>query len=128
MTRMPAFSSLLLITILIVSITPAQAQQHFTIEQILAPAFPDDLTAAKKADRLVWTGNEQGKRNVYTAAGPDYKAIAVTSFTQDDGIDLQNLQVSDDGMIVAFVRGHSRNRNGWVANPANDIHGVERAV
>src|SRR5262249_15133643 len=65
---------------------------------------------------------------IYAAAGPDYKPLAVTTFNQDDGIDLQNLQVSDDGTTVAFIRGHSRNRNGWVANPANDVRGVERAV
>jgi dipeptidyl aminopeptidase/acylaminoacyl peptidase len=128
MIRRRRIASILFILALIISAGEAQAQQHFTIEQILAPAYPYDLTAAKKVDRLVWVGNEQGKRNVYTAVGPDYKPVAVTAFTQDDGVDLQSLQVSDDGALVAFIRGHSKNRNGWVANPANDIHGVERAV
>ena len=107
---------LYLISALFIPSTALQAQQHFTIEQVLAPAFPYDLTAAKKADRLVWIGNEQGKRNVYTAVGPDYKPLPITAFNQDDGIDLQNLQVAGDGTTVAFIRGHSKNRNGWVAS------------
>ena len=106
----------LLITALLIGAATAQAQQHFTIDQILAPAFPHELIAAKKADRIAWIAEEQGKRNVYTAAGPDYKPVAVTSFNQDDGIDLSTLAISDDGMLVAFIRGHSKNRNGWVAN------------
>ena len=117
-----------LLVCLFFAATSLQAQQRFTIEQVLAPAFPYDLTAAKKVDRLVWIGNEQGKRNVYSAAGPEYKAVAVTPFNQDDGADMQDLQVSDDGAIVAFIRGHNKNRNGWVANPSNDVHGAERAV
>jgi dipeptidyl-peptidase 4 len=128
MARARIIPTLFVTAILLAGVSVLHAQQHFTIEQVLAPAIPYDLNAARKADRLVWAGNEQGRRNVYTAAGPDYKPVAVTSFNQDDGIDLQSLAVSDDGTTIAFIRGHSRNRSGWVANPANDVHGVERAV
>ncbi len=36
--------------------------------------------------------------------------------------------LSDDGSIVVFVRGHTPNRDGWVANPSSDPAGSERAI
>ena len=36
--------------------------------------------------------------------------------------------VSADGSVVTFLRGHTPNREGWVANPTSDPRGAERAV
>ncbi|MBM3789804.1 MAG: hypothetical protein FJW35_05575 [Acidobacteria bacterium] len=46
----------------------------------------------------------------------------------DDGNDLSSLALSDDGATLIFVRGHGRNREGWVANPASNPDGIERAI
>ena len=35
--------------------------------------------------------------------------------------------MSDDGSVVVFVRGHTLNREGWVANPTANPAGAERA-
>ena len=104
------------------------AQRRFTIEQILNPGFPSELIAAKKADRIAWIGNERGMRNVYTASLPDFKAVRLTENTKDDGIDLSGIQISDDGSTILFVRGHTANREGWIANPSTDPNGSERAA
>ena len=106
----------------------AAAQQKPTIEQFMSPASPLTLTAAKRADRLAWMVYDRGLRNVYTAAAPDFRPVRLTRFLEDDGTDLTNVALSDDGSIVVFVRGSAPNRDGWVANPSWDPDGAERAI
>jgi hypothetical protein len=104
------------------------AQNKPTVAQFLSPASPIELTSARKADRVAWTVYERGMRNVYTAAAPDFRPVRVTRFLDDDGTDVTDVRLSDDGSIVTFVRGHAPNRQGWVANPTHDPDGAERAV
>jgi hypothetical protein len=47
---------------------------------------------------------------------------------EDDGVDLTDVSISDDGSTVVFVRGHAPNREGWIASPLSDPDGVERAI
>jgi dipeptidyl-peptidase 4 len=103
-------------------------QKTFTIEQILSPAFSFELVSAKKADRIAWIAYERGMRNVYTAAAPDFKPVRVTNFLEDDGNDLTDLRMADDGATLVFVRGHTPNGKGWIANPTSDPKGSERAI
>ncbi len=107
---------------------PAFAQKPFTIEQILSYSFSYGLASAKKADRIAWLELEQGKRNVYTAAAPDFKPVRLANFMDDDGTDLTSLLISDDGSVVVFVRGSDPNRAGWVANPSQFPDGSEQAI
>jgi dipeptidyl aminopeptidase/acylaminoacyl peptidase len=107
------------------SSTPATT---YTIAQFLSPASPLEVSAAKKADRVAWVTYERGMRNVYSAAAPDFKAVRLTNFMKDDGVDVGGVQLSDDGTIAIFVRGSAQNRSGWVANPSHDPNGPERAV
>ena len=88
-----------------------------TIEQFLTPGTPTEVVAAKKAERIAWTAYEHGLRNVYTAAGPAFAPVRLTNVTKDDGIELSDISISDDGAMVVFVRGTQPNRDGWVANP-----------
>ena len=48
--------------------------------------------------------------------------------TKDDGIDLSEVQISDDGGTVVFLRGTGPNRVGWAANPSANPDGPERSV
>lgn len=107
---------------------PAPAQAKPTIAQFLSPAYPSDLVSAKKADRIAWIAYERGMRNVYTAAAPDFKPVRLTKFLDDDGVILSELEISDDGSIVTFVRGSEPNRSGWIANPSSDPAGPDRAI
>lgn len=99
-----------------------------TIQQFLKPGFPFELVSAGGADRIAWIAYEEGKRNVFTAAAPDFHVTRVTSFTKDDGIDMTNLEISEDGRTFAFVRGTAPNSVGWNANPTSDPNGAERAI
>jgi dipeptidyl aminopeptidase/acylaminoacyl peptidase len=106
----------------------AFAQKTLTVEQYFTAAWPIELVSATKADRIAWISYDRGERNVYTAAAPDFRAVRVTPFKGDNGIDLTTLRISDDGSVVVFVRGHTPNRDGWIANPTSDPNGSERAI
>jgi len=99
-----------------------------TMQQFMSAAFPLELVAARKVDRIAWISNDKGLRNVYTAAAPDFRPVRVTSFMKDDGVDTTQLSISDDGSMVTFTRGHEKNRLDWVASPEADPQGVERAL
>ncbi len=107
---------------------------RFTIDQVLSPAFPYGLVAARTMDRIAWIENERGMRNVYTAAAPAFAPVRLTSTAEDDGVDLRPLQISDDGSIVAYIRGHApgvggeSDTPGWIANPAVDPDGGKNEV
>ncbi len=107
---------------------PARTPHVPTMAQFMSAAFPMNLVAAKKADRIAWIANDKGMRNVFSAAAPDFKPVRVTSFMKDDGVDTTQLSISDDGTIVSFTRGHDKNRADWVASPEADPAGVERAI
>ena len=106
----------------------ALAQPRPTIDQFMAPAAPLELVSARKADRIAWMAYERGMRNVYTAAAPSWTPVRLTRFLEDDGVDLTNVEISDDGGTIAFVRGSAPNRLGWVANPSHDPDGAERTI
>jgi len=113
----------------IVAAGPAgPAPSHPTIAQFLKPGLPIELVSAAKVDRIAWIAYEEGKRNVFTAVAPAFAPVRVTSFLKDDGTDLTGLRISDDGSTVVFVRGSAPNNQGWVANPAADPDGAERAI
>jgi len=106
----------------------AQAQEKFTLEQVLSAPFPGDLTAAKTGDRLGWTFDEQGKRNIWVAEGPDFKARRLTGYTEDDGQELSSLCFSDDGETIVYVRGGGKNPAGQYPNPTSNPAGVQQDV
>lgn len=127
--RLPAaLAALLLLAFVAASGSRPAAQRQVTLADFLSPAYPYELVSAGKADRIAWIANERGMRNVYTAAAPDFKPVQLTRHKDDDGIDLTNLSMSDDGSVVVFVRGHAPNRDGWVANPASHPAGARRTI
>ena len=99
-----------------------------TIAQYLSPASPLEMTAARKADRIAWMTYDRGMRNVYTAVAPSFRPVRLTRFLDDDGRDLTDVNLSDDGSIAVFVRGSAPNRQGWIANPTHDPSGAEREI
>jgi len=103
--------------------SPVPAYQRF-----LSPASPLEMAAAKKVDRLAWVAFEEGKRNAYTAAAPAFTPVRLTRFLEDDGIDMSDIQISDNGSTVTFVRGTAPNRDGWIANASAGPDGPDRAI
>ena len=97
-------------------VAPAAKPPHVpTMAQFMSAGYPVEMVAAAKADRIAWISNDKGLRNVYSASAPAFRAVRVTSFMKDDGVDTTQLAISDDGTMVTFTRGHGLNRDGWVA-------------
>jgi dipeptidyl aminopeptidase/acylaminoacyl peptidase len=107
---------------------PATAQPSFTIDQVLSAPFPSDLTAASSGSAVAWVQNAEGVRNIWVAQGPDFEAMPVTAYTDDDGQGLGDLRFTPDGQQIVFVRGGSPNRQGEHPNPRSRPDPPERAL
>lgn len=106
----------------------AISQGTFTLEQVLSAPYPMNLVSAKKADRIAWVFYIKGERNIWTAAGPDYKLVNLTGYVKDEVFEIPDVEITDDGSIVVYVRGGNPNSQGWVTNPKSDPDGVEQAI
>ena len=131
--RVSRFSLLLVMSVMAaVSSGPlaiAQAPRQVPLyQQFLSPATPLEMVAAKKADRIAWMAYDEGKRNAYTAVAPAFAPVRLTSFLNDDGVDLSTVRISDDGSIVTFIRGTQPNREGWIANASASPDGADRSL
>jgi len=123
-----AFVAIPLLILLAVLCARVQAQQNFTLEQVMSAPFPSDLTASKTGSRIAWALNEQGKRNVWVAEGPDFKARRLTSYVEDDGQEISSISFSADGNTLVYTRGGGKNPAGQFPNPTSNPAGVEQAV
>ena len=106
----------------------AAAQKPFTLEQVLRAPFPSDLTVAKTGSRLAWALDQEGRRNIWVAEGPEFAARQLTKFTEDDGQEISELSFSEDGSAIVYVRGGPKNQAGQVPNPTSNPAGAEQAV
>ncbi len=86
------------------AVLPAQSSP-FTLDQIMSAPFATNLTAAATGERLAWTLNERGMRNVWVAEGPRFTARRLTTYLDDDGQELNAVQLSADGSRVVYLRG-----------------------
>ena len=102
--------------------------QSFTLEQVLSTAFPSDLTAAPKGNRVAWVANAQGARNIWVAESPAFTPRMITSNRTDDGQEITNLAWTPDAEGLVYVRGGGTNRAGEIPNPTSDPGGTEQSV
>lgn len=77
----------------------------FTMAQVKSYPFPNELAAAATGARIAWAMNEGGKRNIWAAEGPDWKARKVTHYDTDDGQALTRVSLSPDGRWIVYRRG-----------------------
>ena len=128
--RCPAAAGLLLTFLFLTPEGAPQiaAQRAATVDDFLAPGYPFELVSATRSDRIAWLAYERGRRNVYTAIAPAFRPVRLSRNLEDDGLDMTNLEISANGSVVVFVRGHAPNRDGWVANPTSDPSGSERTI
>lgn len=104
---------------------PAKA---FTLQQVLSAPFAADLVAAKKANRIAWTLDDNGKRNIWVAEAPKLEARRLTSYLQDDGQELSQVSFSEDGNTIVYTRGGEKNSAGQSPNPTSNPAGATQAV
>src|SRR6266540_322852 len=106
----------------------ARQDSGFTLEQILSSPFPSDLVASPIGERVAWVFDAQGKRNVWVAEGPEFKARQLTQYYEDDGQELTDLSFTRDGKWLVYVRGGNPNSAGDIPNPTNDPSGATQAI
>ena len=58
---------------------PLDAQQPFTLDQVLGAPFLNELTASKTGHRLAWSQNRKGPSNVWVAEGPAFATRQLTN-------------------------------------------------
>src|SRR5262245_33314497 len=106
----------------------AQQNSGFTLEQVLSSPFPSDLVAAPEGERIAWVFDAQGKRNVWVAEGPDFKARQLTQYNEDTGQELTELSFTRDGKWLVYVRGGNPSSAGDIPNPTSDPAGAAQAI
>jgi len=99
----------------------AVAAPGFTLEQVRSYGFPEELAAAAQGPQVAWVANQQGRRNVWVAQGPDFKARPLTFYAQDDGQEITSLMLSNDGTQVVYVRGGEHSGNWELSAPINPL-------
>jgi dipeptidyl aminopeptidase/acylaminoacyl peptidase len=115
-----------LLTTLFVVISFQAFPQSFTLDAIKSYPFPTELVASASGSRIAWAMDEQGKRNVYVAEGPDFKPRKITNYANDDGQEITSLQISADGKWVVFVRGGDHGSNWDDIMPVNPAGAPEQ--
>jgi len=106
----------------------AVASPGVDLEQVLSAPFISGLTASPAGDRLAWIVNLNGVRNIWIAEAPLFRGRQLTSYAEDDGVELSSLVWSPDGSALAFVRGGAAGADGNYPNPLSRPEGGEQAV
>jgi dipeptidyl aminopeptidase/acylaminoacyl peptidase len=112
--RLPVTFLLLSLSLSSLQAAPAGS---FTIDQIMSVPFASELTPSPKGAAAAWIENENGRRNIWIASGPDWKAHPVTSFNQDDGQEIADIAWAPDGSYLLFARGGDFENGGENPNP-----------
>lgn len=113
----PFLSKFILFAFLLLNGNYLLKAQQFTLEDIKTYPFPTQLTAA--GNKIAWAFDEQGRRNIYVAEGPQFSARKLTNYTRDDGQELTGISISPDGKWVVYVRGGDHGSNWGDLEPVN---------
>ena len=98
-----------------------------SLESYLSHSGASNFASNSNGEKLAWTVNEQGRRNLYTQLGKS-PAKMVTSYQQDDGQEIAEVSFSPDGQYLYFIRGGAPNVMGESPNPASLPDAPERAL
>lgn len=95
--------------------------QSLTLRSVTSYPFISELTSSDKGSRIAISVNEQGRRNIYVAEGASFEFRKLTSYDEDEGIELTNISISSDGKWVVYVRGgdHGAFDETVLRNPAS---------
>src|SRR5579864_330524 len=118
-----------LVALVMICFVPlAWAQKSVTLEELMSAPFPEHLTAAKATNRVAWTFNQEGKRNIWVAEGPLFAARRLTAYLEDDGQPISDVNFSVDANTIVYVRGEGKNAAGQFPNPTSNPAGAEQTV
>lgn len=95
----------------------------FTLDQVKSYPFPNETAVAAESNRIAWAFNEEGKRNLYVAEGPDFSPRKLTAYDEDTGQELSSVTMSPNGEWIVYIRGGDFGSN-WndagIVNPTFD--------
>ncbi|HLH04721.1 MAG TPA: prolyl oligopeptidase family serine peptidase [Bryobacteraceae bacterium] len=100
----------------------------FRIEDVMSAPFASGLVAAPSGAAAAWIENEQGRRNIWIASGPDWKAHRATNFDRDDGQEIDDLAWSPDSRYLLFARGGDFENGGENPNPDLSLRKPEQEI
>jgi dipeptidyl aminopeptidase/acylaminoacyl peptidase len=96
----------MLMTILVCSTGwPGLSAQEFSMASVTGYPFPSALTSAASGSRIAVAINEKGRRNIYTAQGPQFSLKKITKYDEDEGQEITGITISPDGNGILYVRG-----------------------
>ncbi len=104
------------------------AQQSFTLDQVTSAPFPNNLVAAPSGGKVAWELNARGARNLWIAAPPDYRGRQITTYTEDDGQEINQVHWTPDARSVVYVRGGDFEMGRENPNPRSDPAGAEQVI
>ena len=84
--------------------TAAPAAETDPLAAALALPVASELVGARDSPRFAWVEKAAGVRNIWVA-DRGRPARRLTSYAEDDGLELSDLALSADGASLAFVRG-----------------------
>ncbi len=102
--------------------------QTFTLEQVMSAPFPAEPAVTRQGDKYAWVFDAAGRRNLWLAEAPAFRARQLTRSTQDDGQEITTLVFSPNGNQLAYVRGGGKNQAGEMPNPTSDPAGAKQEV
>ena len=94
----------------------------------MSAPFPSDLVAAPAGGKFAWVFDARGVRNIWVAEPPDYKARAVTAYTEDDGQEIDELAWTPDARAIVYARGGDFETLREAPNPRSFPQGVEQDI
>lgn len=100
----------------------------FTLDQVLGAPFPSELIASPRGDKIAWVFDARGKRNIWVAEAPGFIGRQLTRYDKDDGQEVGQLDFSQDGNWIVYVRGGPPNSENEIPNPTSDPAGAKRQV
>ncbi|MFZ0030300.1 MAG: prolyl oligopeptidase family serine peptidase [Candidatus Cybelea sp.] len=83
----------------------------FTLAQVLSYPFPAALVRDARGSAIAYAIDRQGVRSLWFARAPDFAPKELYSSGGDDGQELSNLVISNDGAHVVYVRGGDHDAN-----------------
>lgn len=123
MFRKIARSFILLGLVLFAHVQIAHAQK--SLKELLSYSHPSNLCSSPATEKLAWTFNKEGVRNIFISEDKGLSYKALTHYTEDDGQEFSNLQFSPDGEWLVFMLGGEPGGNRSRSTPINPISSPE---
>ncbi|MDH5599484.1 MAG: DPP IV N-terminal domain-containing protein, partial [Cyclobacteriaceae bacterium] len=110
-------NSIFLLLVFVFTSQSFAQQKSIDLKKLLSYSFPGHLTYSSENNTIFWVYNKEGVRNLWMAAGPDWKGHALTGYAEDDGQDISAITFIPYSKNILFVRGGTSNRQGEIPNP-----------